>query len=192
MAVKVCKMENQRSEVYHERQRLQLCLLHALNNLFQEKEAFTRATLDAIAEKLIHDDPTQERWTPVSFVFKPHHNLITGNYDINVLIAALESKGKTVTWHDRRVGASSIDLEGSDSDDGGLMGIVLNVPIKRFKGLWKNRHWITLRRINGVWYDLDSDLRAPRQFRDMDEVRAFLDSLIADGGEVLLVMNDKK
>ncbi|KAL8154093.1 hypothetical protein V2J09_011853 [Rumex salicifolius] len=184
-------MEDQTSKVYHERQRLQFCLLHALNNLFQEKDAFTRAELDAIAVKLIRDDPTQERWTPISFVFKPHHNLLTGNYDINVLIAALESKGKSVTWHDRRVGVSSIDLKGSDGD-GGLMGIVLNVPVRRYGGLLKNRHWVTLRMIHGVWYDLDSDLRAPRQFQDVDKVRAFLHSVIADGGEVLLVVNDKQ
>lgn len=175
--------------VFHERQKLQFCLLHALNNLFQEKGVFTRADLDRIAEKLTLDDPTKQNWSPVSVVFKPHHNVITGNYDVNVLIAALETKGKSVVWHDRRSGASTIDLDGSEGDR--LMGIVVNVSVIRFRGLWKGRHWITLRKLDGVWYNLDSDLRVPVPFKDIEEVREFLESIIAGGGEVLLVMNQQ-
>ncbi|KAK1588262.1 hypothetical protein Q3G72_021441 [Acer saccharum] len=65
-----------------------------------------------IAEKLVLDDPDKQTWTPLSVVFKPHHNSLTGNYDINVLIAVLEGRGKAVVWHDRRNDAVSIDLEG--------------------------------------------------------------------------------
>ncbi|XP_021715490.1 josephin-like protein [Chenopodium quinoa] len=185
-------MEEQiKSGIYHERQRLQFCLLHALNNLFQEKVAFSRTDLDGIAEELNLGDPTPVNWNPISVVFKPHHNLFTGNYDVNVLIAAIERKGKNIVWHDRRNGASSISvLDGSEDD--GLMGIVLNIPVKRYGGLWKNRHWVSLRKINGVWYNLDSDLKAPIAFEDVDEVRVFLDSVILAGGEILLVMNGKQ
>lgn len=180
-------MEGQiKSEVYHERQKLQFCLLHALNNLFQEKDAFSRADLDGIAEGLILDDPTPVRWSPLSAVFKPHHNMFTGNYDVNVLIAAVERKGKKVVWHDRRNGVGSIALDGSED---GLMGFVLNVPVRRCGGLWKNRHWVTLRKIDGVWYNLDSDIKAPFAFNDVDDVRGFMDSVILDGGEILIVMN---
>ncbi|CAL1402262.1 unnamed protein product [Linum trigynum] len=172
--------------IYHERQRLQFCLLHALNNLFQQKDAFTRPSLNSIAEKLILDDPNKQGWTPFSVVFKPHHNAFTGNYDINVLISALEEKGKTVVWHDRRNGASTIDLE---DPQGSLYGIVLNVPVRRYVGLWKGRHWVAMRKIDGVWYNLDSDLRHPVAFEDSEEVRGFLDYVISHGSEVLLVMN---
>ena len=34
--------------IYHERQRRQLCALHVLNNLFQSKDAFTKAEMDEI------------------------------------------------------------------------------------------------------------------------------------------------
>jgi josephin len=71
------------------------------------------------------------------------------------------------------------------------MGVVINVLVKRFAGIWKSRHWITLRKIDGVWYNLDSDLSMPERFRDTEEVRKFLDFSIAHGGEVLLVMNQK-
>uniref|UniRef100_A0A7N0U3Y3 ubiquitinyl hydrolase 1 n=1 Tax=Kalanchoe fedtschenkoi TaxID=63787 RepID=A0A7N0U3Y3_KALFE len=173
------------SKIYHEKQRLQFCLLHALNNLFQEKDAFTRAKLNAIAEKLVLDDPDKASWTPFSVFFKPHHNAVTGNYDVNVLIAALEEKGKSVVWHDRRNSAVTIDLE-----EGTLMGMVINVPVKRYGGLWKGRHWVALRRIEGVWYNLDSDFRGPVELKDGGEVQEFLDAVIGGGGEVLLVKNE--
>ncbi|KAF3970476.1 hypothetical protein ACB098_08G029200 [Castanea mollissima] len=177
-------MATENTQIYHERQRLQFCLLHSLNNLFQQKDAFTRASLNEIAEKLVLDDPSKLSWTPLSVLFKPHYNAITGNYDINVLMVALEGKGKSVIWHDRRNGSSLINL-----DDDTLMGIVLNVSVIKYGGLWKSRHWITLKRIDGVWYNLDSDLVAPETFKDDEEVREFLDSIINHGGEVLLVMN---
>ncbi|XWS74038.1 hypothetical protein CRYUN_Cryun02cG0181300 [Craigia yunnanensis] len=180
-------MASGRNQIYHERQRLQFCLLHSLNNLFQQKDAFTRENLNSVAEKLVLDDPKKETWTPFSLVFKPHHNSVTGNYDINVLVAALEGRGKTVIWHDRRNGASTIDL-----NDGLLMGIVINVPVRRYGGLWKSRHWIALRKIDGVWYNLDSDLHSPQGFKDCGEVRAFLDYTITHDGQVLLVKNDRQ
>ncbi|OIW16516.1 hypothetical protein TanjilG_32187 [Lupinus angustifolius] len=178
------------TQIYHENQTLQFCLLHTLNSLFQQKDAFNRATLNSISEKLALDDNSNtETWTPLSFIFKPHHNALTGNYDVNVLIAALEDRGKSVIWHDRRNGVSSIDL---DAPQDVLMGIVLNVPVRRFAGIWKSRHWIALRKIDGVWYNLDSDLHAPQPFQDIQKVREFLGSTIGHGGEILLVMNQKQ
>lgn len=182
-------MESEKTEIYHEKQKLQFCLLHALNNLFQQQEAFTRARLNEISGKLVLDDPSKKTWTPLSIVFKPHHNAFTGNYDINVLIAALEEKDKIVVWHDRRNAASTIDLDGADDS---LFGIVLNVPARRYALLWKGRHWITMRKIGGVWYNLDSDLPKPMPFEGTREVRGYLDYVLSNGGEVLLVMNKKE
>lgn len=159
------------------------------NYVEQRKDVFTRSSLNEIAEKLVLEEPNNETWTPFSVLFKPHHNALTGNYDINVLIAALEDKGKNVVWHDRRNGASSIDLDGPED---ALMGILLNVPVRMFAGLWKSRHWVALRKIDGVWYNLDSDLVAPQAFEDTEKVREFLDYIIGYGGEVLLVMNNKQ
>ncbi|XP_062085142.1 josephin-like protein [Humulus lupulus] len=183
-------MASNNPQIYHERQKLQFCLLHSLNNLFQKKDTFTRASLNGIAENLVLDEAEKRTWTPLSVLFKPHHNTFTGNYDINVLIAALEGKGKNLVWHDRRNGASSIDLDEPEED--ALMGIVLNIPVKRFGGLCNSRHWVTLRKIGGTWYNLDSDLASPMAFKDTVEVRNFLDSMIGLGGEVLLVMNAKQ
>lgn len=142
--------------------------------------------MNEIAEKLVVNDPNEQTWKPLSMVFKPHHNTLTGNYDINVLIAALEARGKSVVWHDHRNRASSIDLDGSEST---LMGIVINVPVSRCAGLWKSRHWIPLRKIDGVWYNLDSDFTAPQSFKDSEQVSVYLDEILGLGGEILLVKN---
>ncbi|KAJ1696055.1 hypothetical protein LUZ63_004567 [Rhynchospora breviuscula] len=178
--------------LYHERQRLQLCLLHALNNLFQDKDAFTRGDLDAIAHQLQLHHPRQEKdhnwWIlPLpSLVFKPHHNALTGNYDVNVLIAALEGSThqKKVVWHDRRTPAASIDLAAHH-----LMGIMLNTSVPRLRGLWTSRHWTALRKISGIWYNLDSDLPAPQPFRHETHLVSFLDNTVAQGGEIFLIFN---
>ncbi|KAK6933047.1 Josephin domain [Dillenia turbinata] len=186
-------MEEPNTQIYHEGQKLQFCLLHALNNLFQEKDTFTRAELNTISENLLAQDPEKPNWTPFSFVFKPHHNSLTGNYDVNVLIAALESKSKTVIWHDRRNDVSSINFDGSESGDGkSLMGIVINVPVRKFGGIWRSRHWVTIRKVGSVWYNLDSDFVEPQAFRDANELKEFLGACIGVGAEVFLVMNGKE
>ncbi|XP_078435719.1 JOSEPHIN-like protein [Wolffia australiana] len=179
----------ERPFIYHERQRLQFCLLHALNNLFQEREeSFSRAELDAIAEKLCADDTVGRRWSPLSRVFRPHHNRLTGNYDVNVLMAAAGSRGRRVTWHDRRRGAAAIGLDGPD-EPAGLEGLMLNVPARRLGGLWSARHWLAVRRVHGRWYDLDSDLPEPRPLDAVGGgVHAFLGAVLSRGGEILLVL----
>lgn len=72
------------------------------------------------------------------------------------------------------------------------MGLVLNVPVRRYAGLWRSRHWVTVRKIDGVWYNLDSDLRSPLAFENAEEVKRFLDYVIDSGGEVLLIVSDQE
>jgi len=71
----------------------------------------------------------------LSLVWNPHHNVLTGNYDVNVLIAALEGRSYRVVWHDRRNGASSINLAEET-----LLGVMLNIPVRKFAGPWRGRH----------------------------------------------------
>lgn len=104
-----------------------------------------------------------------------------------MLISAVEGKGKRVVWHDRRNKASSINLDEPESK---LMGIVLNIPVKRYGGIWKGRHWVSLRRINGVWYNLDSDFSSPYPYESTEDLRLFLDSAIDCGTEMLLVKDE--
>ncbi|GIL77209.1 hypothetical protein Vretimale_3114 [Volvox reticuliferus] len=77
---------------YHERQKLQMCLKHTLNNLLQH-EAFVAADLDTIANTL-----TQ----PSMIGLSRHRTPILGNYDINVLEVALQRYDKVLTWLPQR------------------------------------------------------------------------------------------
>lgn len=70
------------SSVYHEKQARQLCALHALNNLFQGDQSYTKSELDDICNNL-----TPNVW------INPHRSVLgLGNYDINVIMTALQKE----------------------------------------------------------------------------------------------------
>uniref|UniRef100_A0A8C0L5G3 ubiquitinyl hydrolase 1 n=1 Tax=Canis lupus dingo TaxID=286419 RepID=A0A8C0L5G3_CANLU len=80
-----------RPSVYHERQRLELCAVHALNNVLQQ-QLFSQEAADEICKRLAPDSR-----------LNPHRSLLgTGNYDVNVIMAALQGLGLATVWWDRR------------------------------------------------------------------------------------------
>ncbi len=89
----MAKADGDREEkIYHERQRLQLCGVHAINNLFQDGSAMNRELMNSICNNL----------SPNSFL-NPHKSILgVGNYDINALMAALDMKGYEIVWFDKR------------------------------------------------------------------------------------------
>lgn len=91
-------MNFQEITIYHEKQVRELCALHALNNLFQEKDCFTKAELDSICHSLSPDN-----W------INPHKSVLgLGNYDINVIMKALQSRQCEAIWFDKRKYDASI------------------------------------------------------------------------------------
>lgn len=182
-------MENQQPpralpQIIHQKQRLQLCLLHALNNLFQGETTFSRAELNSIAINL----SAQVQFGGGLFlpVFSIHHNAITGNYDANVLMGALQSRRTEAVWFDRRKGVAGLDLKDAEQR---LVGIIMNHPTAKFAGLVKGRHWAALKKIDGLWYDLDSDLSTPFPFVGGEEgVKEFLEQSFAGGSEAFIVL----
>lgn len=79
-------------KIYHEKQVRELCALHALNNLFQEKNAFLKSDLDSICYGL-----SPENW------INPHKSILgLGNYDVNVIMSALQARGYDMVWFDKR------------------------------------------------------------------------------------------
>lgn len=99
------------------------------------------------------------------------HILGLGNYDVNVLMLALESQSMTAVWFDKRkeVTSSSLELHRS-------FGFILNVPSDYSFGfvtlpLVKSRHWISIRRMSDdQYYNLDSKLSKPQRIGDHEEV----------------------
>uniref|UniRef100_A0A9L0RFJ4 ubiquitinyl hydrolase 1 n=1 Tax=Equus caballus TaxID=9796 RepID=A0A9L0RFJ4_HORSE len=74
-----------------------------------------------------------------------------------------------------------------------VLGLILNLPSPVSLGLLslplRRRHWVALRQVDGVYYNLDSKLRAPEALGDEDGVRTFLAAALAQGlCEVLLVV----
>ena len=207
---------------------------------------------------LSSSDPFSRRF------FNPHYNILTGNYDANVMMMALQSRKAEAIWYDRRKGTEAMDLEETPekkvkefsvknlenpgenlenleenpdkvlekivtknseknieilenndtkvsknsfkidqknienaekhpmvnpNPDKILLGIILNQPTTRFSGFWKGRHWSALRKINGLWYDLDSYLPSPVPIND-NNINGFLNQSFSCGSEAFLVFKD--
>lgn len=79
-------------KILHEKQRQQLCAVHAMNNLFQDMEACSKEEMDEICYTL-----NASRWN------NPHKSMLGfGNYDINVITSFLHTKNCDVIWFDKR------------------------------------------------------------------------------------------
>eukprot|EP00246_Nothoceros_aenigmaticus_P004603 TRINITY_DN16200_c0_g1_i1.p1 TRINITY_DN16200_c0_g1~~TRINITY_DN16200_c0_g1_i1.p1 ORF type:complete len:192 (-),score=17.55 TRINITY_DN16200_c0_g1_i1:11-586(-) len=159
------------------------CIMLAVQN----EDIFSKSELDKIADGLSTWEASSETWNPLSLIYKPHRNAITGNYDANVLLAALKSRAKEVIWYDRRKGCGGLDLLGSQD---GMLGIMINIQRNTLAGLWKGRHWVALRNIRGTWYNLDSDLPAPVPFiHGLQELENFLANMLEEVAEIFMVNN---
>ncbi|XP_056372224.1 josephin-2-like, partial [Oenanthe melanoleuca] len=143
--------------LYHERQRLELCALHALNNLLQ-RPWLSKAAADGICRRLA------PRARP-----NPHRSpLGTGSYDVNVVMAALGTLGLAAVWWDRRRPLERLALPP-------LLGLLLNVPSRVTLGTLalplRRPHWLGVREIRGVFYNLDSKLESPEAIGDETQLR---------------------
>lgn len=155
-------------QLYHEKQRLQLCLVHTLNALLQRSE-FTKADLDCIAENL-HNS----RW------FNRHRSMFgLGDYDVNVLIAALETKNLTLNWFDSRRSAACLNFSK-------IFGFIFNITTRRYIPFWNGCHWFTVRQIGDAgFFNFDSKMDEPTP---VDDFVVFADSLLANGAQLLVVV----
>nr|CAD7265215.1 unnamed protein product [Timema shepardi]CAD7578540.1 unnamed protein product [Timema californicum] len=147
--------------IYHEKQVKEMCALHTLNNLFQEREAFNKYELDDICHSL-----SPNVW------INPHKSLLgLGNYDVNVIMAALHRRGYEAIWFDKRKDPKCLNLAN-------IFGFILNVPSDYKLGFvmlpLRRRHWVAIRDICGTYYNLDSKFQSPQLIGRMDDVVAYL------------------
>ncbi|XP_058874388.1 josephin-2-like isoform X2 [Acipenser ruthenus] len=132
-------------DVFHEKQRLELCAIHALNNVLQER-IFSKEAADDICKRL----------SPESRM-NPHRSFLgTGNYDVNVIMAALQSRGLAAVWWDKRRSLDSLCLDR-------VFGFILNIPSLVLLGFLslpiKRRHWIAVRQEVSGGTNLPGSLR---------------------------------
>ncbi|CAB3400371.1 unnamed protein product [Caenorhabditis bovis] len=162
-------MESEESQrVYHEKQRWQFCLIHTVNNILQRKE-FTPETMDEICYAL-----NESKW------FNPHKSWIgLGNYDANILMAALQQHNFKVVWFDKRNKPSTINFDL-------LRAVVVNIPSRLFIPFVRNRHWYPLVNFNNKFFNLDSKISSPEKIENVEE---YMDNVLrSSDAEVLLVV----
>ena len=166
------------TDIYHEKQSRELCALHALNNLFQTENYFTKAELDSMCYSL----------SPDSWINPHKSSLGLGNYDINVITAALNSKNMDLVWFDKRKDPRIIKLDS-------IVGCILNVP-NDWKVGWislpfNRKHWIAFKKINNVWYNLDSKIKTPEEIGEDEEFYKYIQNELESGTkELFIVMTD--
>ena len=168
--------------MYHERQARMQCARHALNNLLQQP-AYEAAELDRYAIQLGGRLSLTHRWP------------LLGNYDVNVVMLALQSARPPLeaVWWDARKGAEAL-IEHASSHPR-LAGLLVNCqkpsPWWTLR-LLESRHWYAiLRRPPGAtagdtWFDLDSNLESPAPLSE-EELRRRLGDELSGGGHVFVV-----
>ncbi|KAM8942419.1 josephin-1 isoform 1-T1 [Lycaon pictus] len=121
----------------------------------------------------------------------PHKKsmLGNGNYDVNVIMAALQTKGYEAVWWDKRRDVSAIALTN-------VMGFIMNLPSSLCWGPLKlplkRQHWICVREVGGAYYNLDSKLKMPEWIGGESELRKFLKHhLRGKNCELLLVVPEE-
>ncbi|CAH1795451.1 unnamed protein product [Owenia fusiformis] len=160
--------------VYHEKQVKELCALHTLNNLMQEK-IFSKVQLDELCHKL-----SPENW------INPHRSVLGfGNYDINVIMAALQTQGLETIWFDKRKDVNTLRLDN-------IRGFILNIPTEYKWGFITlpihRKHWISICQINNKYFNLDSKLDNPEKIGQAKELRAFLTKALGSKDKELFVV----
>ena len=138
------------------------CGLHSLNNLFQARKLFTRHNIE----------PLVRQYDKRTFA-NDYRTLFFGNYDVRVLIGAINSLGFDV---------QQIDLYREDTSLHAL-------PWDRYFGLLINlnaSHWFTIKNLRGIYHNLDSTLRKPMEIGTRDDLIDYLIRLIRRTSKVYL------
>ncbi|XP_017849970.1 josephin-like protein [Drosophila busckii] len=169
------------SKIYHEQQVSQLCALHALNNLYQRRNLFTKQKLDAYCYEL-----TPRGW------LNPHRSWLGwGNYDVNVIMYAVQQQQCQAIWFDKRRDPDCLNFPR-------IFGYILNMATppgwRNYVTLpiWGGRHWLALRCIGDDYYNLDSKLSAPEcignESNFVEFLRAHLSSESSGDQELLIIV----
>ena len=88
---------------------------------------------------------------------------------------AIQQQNLETKWYDKRKGIEGINLEE-------YYGLIVNQWQPPFLWVFRplSRHWFAIKRINGVYYNLDSKLDRPQPFASEEDVRKFLKKTVFD------------
>ncbi|UJR20581.1 hypothetical protein I4U23_023706 [Adineta vaga] len=154
--------------IYHEKQRLMRCGLHSLNNLFQIPKLFTNHHLESIVREY---DKRK--------LFNDYRTLWFGNYDLRILIEAINRCGFHVQQIDLYHSETRLDELPWDS----YFGLLINLD---------GAHWFTIKNLNGIYHNLDSTLRKPIEIGQKHHLIQYLYRLIHRTRTVYLFVVSQK
>lgn len=133
-------------QVYHEKQLSSLCGVHALNNLLQ-RPCFGAGDLAEIALLLDREETALLAQDHVLGAASHRVDPWTGDFSIEVLAAALEQHGIALVNADHAKVAEQTATSPERSE-----GFLCHIK----------SHWLALRALGGLWWNLDSRLPCPR------------------------------
>lgn len=150
--------------LYHEKQSLALCGLHAVNNLLQ-KPAYNKQDFDNFASQL-HTLTGGNPSLISQNIYSPYKSFL-GHYDIHVIEKALSQAGFDVTWHDMRRTLANVC---QDFKNLPFLHLLINIKSRwTYLPLKKSDHWVTVVSKNDRYFYIDSKLDEIEEFLNLDE-----------------------
>ncbi|CAN0370149.1 unnamed protein product [Ectocarpus sp. 6 AP-2014] len=142
--------------MYHERQRLMQCAMHALNNLFQEPWA-NRELMERLALELGNREETLRSESGLRrLLINPYKSVIpmVGDYDINVVLEALKLRECRVSLHvvfnAKAPSAFELALARVDWDSASIRGVIVNFVCRSLLwGSWVTHHFYAIVKAKG-------------------------------------------
>jgi hypothetical protein len=174
------------NELYHEKQRLGHCAVHALNSLFQE-DWLNYQIVSNISSELYQSD--KETGMLSWYSWNPYAFPIFGYFDIACIVKALERKKCHLSNH--VANTEGIDEVCSIESVCESVGILVNEEASSFLGLFSSRHWYSIiyDKDSELFYDMDSKLVTPAIISDVDELKQKLLESIRDRNAHVFVVS---
>mmetsp|Transcript_8055 Transcript_8055/g.13665 ORF Transcript_8055/g.13665 Transcript_8055/m.13665 type:complete len:214 (+) Transcript_8055:205-846(+) len=178
--------------MYHEKQLLGHCAVHALNNLFQEQ--WVDFELMCQHSQELYNEDVQRGFVSKCFSLNPYKSVIPyyGDFDISVIVRALGAsrRGRLCGHISSLQDIDSLQLDVGQMAARKELGYIVNLCLSSCPGFSK-RHWFAVRREVKVYPDskdqggghcsfwnLDSKLPRPFLYRSSDDLQHFLRELI--------------
>jgi len=164
-------------EIYYEPQKAAFCGVHAVNNLLQgplySEWDFSQVALALTEEerKLMAERGTESKDYLVFMAKDSTHVDESGNFSIEVIKKAITNMGLTITP------LTHPAMKDAKKDPHKEIAFICNLA----------NHWLTIRKIAGTWYNLNSVLpNGPHSISDL-YLGAFLQQLAVDKYSIFVI-----